>query len=42
LLQWRASMSDEDWTARAAVDDETWCRVTEESTGLSVRKYLFV
>jgi NAD(P)-dependent dehydrogenase (short-subunit alcohol dehydrogenase family) len=42
LLQWRASMSDEDWTERGAMDDESWCQLMEASTGLSVRKYLFV
>jgi NAD(P)-dependent dehydrogenase (short-subunit alcohol dehydrogenase family) len=41
LLQWRASLSDEDWTGRGALDDESWCQLMEASTGLKIRKYLF-
>jgi len=41
LLQWRASMSDEDFVARGALDDESWCQLMEASTGLNIRKYLF-
>ena len=42
LLQWRASFSDEDFAARGALDDESWCQLMEASTGLNIRKYLFV
>ena len=41
LLQWRASFSDEDFAARGALDDESWCQLMEKSTGLNIRKYLF-
>jgi NAD(P)-dependent dehydrogenase (short-subunit alcohol dehydrogenase family) len=41
LLQWRASLSDEDWAARGALDDESWCQLMEAGTGLNIRKYLF-
>jgi NAD(P)-dependent dehydrogenase (short-subunit alcohol dehydrogenase family) len=41
LLHWRATLSDEQWAARGALDDESWCQLMEQSTGLNVRKYLF-
>ena len=41
LLQWRASVSDEDFVARGALDDESWCQLMEATTGLPIRKYLF-
>jgi NAD(P)-dependent dehydrogenase (short-subunit alcohol dehydrogenase family) len=40
LLQGRASVSDEDFVARGAWDDETWCQRVEANTGLNVRKHL--
>jgi hypothetical protein len=40
LLHWRAGVPDEDWVARGGLDDESWCQLMEQSTGLNVRKYL--
>jgi NAD(P)-dependent dehydrogenase (short-subunit alcohol dehydrogenase family) len=39
-LRWRASVSDEDFVARGASDDDSWCRHVEAHLGLDVRKYL--
>jgi NAD(P)-dependent dehydrogenase (short-subunit alcohol dehydrogenase family) len=36
LLGWRAGLSDEEWVALSALDDETWCQRVRESTGLDV------
>lgn len=37
FLQWRASMSDEEWVALNASDDETWYRRVEKDLGLDTR-----
>jgi len=39
LLNFRASMSDEDWIAGAGVDEETWIQMME-GMHLDVRKYI--
>ncbi|RYZ21602.1 MAG: SDR family oxidoreductase [Chitinophagaceae bacterium] len=39
LLEWRASLKDEDWIATGMIDDETWTN-TMESMGLKVRPYM--
>jgi NAD(P)-dependent dehydrogenase (short-subunit alcohol dehydrogenase family) len=40
LLKARAGISDEEFVASGAVDDETWCQRIERGFGLNVRKYL--
>jgi hypothetical protein len=37
FLQWRASMSDEEWVALHASDDETWYRRIEQDFGMDTR-----
>jgi NAD(P)-dependent dehydrogenase (short-subunit alcohol dehydrogenase family) len=37
FLQWRASMSDEEWVALNASDDETWYQRVERDLGLDTR-----
>jgi len=37
LLQWRASLSDEQWIAWGASDDESWYQVLERDLGLNAR-----
>jgi len=37
FLQWRAQMTDEDWVALNASDDETWYRSMERDFGLDTR-----
>lgn len=39
LLDFRASVNDEDWIASAGMDEETWINMME-GMGLDVRKYL--
>jgi NAD(P)-dependent dehydrogenase (short-subunit alcohol dehydrogenase family) len=36
-LQWRASMTDEQWVDQNACDDETWYRQMEQAFGISLR-----
>jgi NAD(P)-dependent dehydrogenase (short-subunit alcohol dehydrogenase family) len=36
-LQWRASMTDEQWVDRGAADDEAWYRDTEARFGMDIR-----
>jgi NAD(P)-dependent dehydrogenase (short-subunit alcohol dehydrogenase family) len=36
-LQWRASMTDEQWVDRNACDDDTWYRDMEQTFGISLR-----
>jgi len=40
LMQWRASLTDEDYVAIGALDDEAWCRHIESTLGLDVRPHL--
>jgi len=37
FLKWRDSMSDEEWVALHAADDETWYRRMEHDFGLAIR-----
>ena len=37
FLQWRASMTDEQWVAWGASDDDTWYQGVERDFGLNVR-----
>ena len=41
LLGWRASLSDEDWVAVGALDEETWIAGMAQM-GMNVRPYLNV
>jgi NAD(P)-dependent dehydrogenase (short-subunit alcohol dehydrogenase family) len=40
LLQWRASLKDEDWVQAHNMDDETWLAVAKETFGVDFRPYL--
>jgi NAD(P)-dependent dehydrogenase (short-subunit alcohol dehydrogenase family) len=40
FMGWRASLSDEQYTALAALDDDEWCRYVETTLGLAVRSHL--
>jgi hypothetical protein len=40
LLQWRASVTDEQFVDGATVSDEEWCARMETGFGLAVRKHL--
>ena len=40
LLQWRASVTDEQFVDGATVSDEAWCARMETGFGLAVRKHL--
>ena len=37
FLDWRASMTDEEWTDRGGMDDETWYAAMERDFGLDFR-----
>ena len=37
FLQWRSQMTDEQWVALNASDDETWYRSLERDFGLDAR-----
>lgn len=37
-LQWRASMTDEQWVDRGAADDDEWYRNTEATFGMDIRR----
>jgi NAD(P)-dependent dehydrogenase (short-subunit alcohol dehydrogenase family) len=37
-LQWRASMTDEQWIDRGAAEDDEWYRNTEASFGMNLRR----
>ncbi len=37
FLDWRASMTDEEWTDRGGMDDDTWCAAMERDFGLDLR-----
>ena len=37
FLKWRDSMTDEEWVALHAADDETWYRRMEHDFGLAIR-----
>lgn len=38
-INWRASLSDEDWIASGSMNDENWINAMEEM-GLRVREYM--
>jgi hypothetical protein len=38
FLQWRASMTDEQWVDWGASDDDTWYRNVERDFGLNARQ----
>jgi hypothetical protein len=38
FLQWRTSMTDEEWTNWNAANDEDWFNAVESSFGLNVRQ----
>jgi NAD(P)-dependent dehydrogenase (short-subunit alcohol dehydrogenase family) len=40
LLQWRASLKDEEWTQVHNMDDETWLAGAKETFGVDFRPYL--
>lgn len=40
ILGWRASMTDEQYVAFGALDDEAWCEYVQTKMGLNVRQYL--
>ncbi|HLO82263.1 MAG TPA: SDR family oxidoreductase [Chitinophagaceae bacterium] len=40
LIQWRASLTDEEWVQSHNIDDETWLAHTKEAFGIDMRKYL--
>jgi NAD(P)-dependent dehydrogenase (short-subunit alcohol dehydrogenase family) len=40
LLQWRASLKDEDWIQAHNMDDETWLTISKETFGVDFRPYL--
>ncbi len=37
FLDWRASMTDEEWTDCGGVDDETWYAAMERDFGMDLR-----
>jgi hypothetical protein len=37
FLQWRSSMSDEEWVELYAADDETWYQRIERDFGMNTR-----
>ena len=37
FLDWRKSMTDEDWVDLHAADDEAWYQRMERDTGLAIR-----
>lgn len=37
VLDWRASMTDEEWTDRGGMDDETWYAAMERDFGMDLR-----
>jgi NAD(P)-dependent dehydrogenase (short-subunit alcohol dehydrogenase family) len=40
ILAWRASMTDEDFVAIGALDDDEWCEYMLNNLGLNVRPHL--
>jgi NAD(P)-dependent dehydrogenase (short-subunit alcohol dehydrogenase family) len=40
ILGWRASMTDEQFIAFGALDDDAWCDFVQKNMGLNVRKHL--
>jgi hypothetical protein len=42
LMGWRASMTDEQFVAMQALDDNAWCDYFETNLGLAVRRHLNV
>ena len=39
LLNWRASLSDEDWIASGSIDEDTWVAGMEQM-GMDVRAFM--
>jgi NAD(P)-dependent dehydrogenase (short-subunit alcohol dehydrogenase family) len=40
LIQWRASLKDEEWIQSHNMDDDTWLAHAKEAFGVDMRKYL--
>ena len=40
IMAWRASMTDEQYIASGALDDDAWCDFVQKSMGLDVRRHL--
>jgi NAD(P)-dependent dehydrogenase (short-subunit alcohol dehydrogenase family) len=40
LIDWRASLQDEDWVASSGIDDENWITAMEQGMHLNVRPYM--
>jgi len=40
IMAWRASLTDEQYIAFGALDDDAWCEFVEKNMGLNVRRYL--
>jgi NAD(P)-dependent dehydrogenase (short-subunit alcohol dehydrogenase family) len=40
IMAWRASLTDEQYVAFGALDDEAWCDFVQNNMGLNVRKHL--
>jgi hypothetical protein len=39
-MAWRASLTDEQYVAFGALDDEAWCEFMHKNLGLDVRPHL--
>jgi NAD(P)-dependent dehydrogenase (short-subunit alcohol dehydrogenase family) len=40
IMAWRASLTDEQYVAFGALDDDAWCEFVEKNMGLNVRRHL--